>query len=318
MRALVCLTAALLLPPSAHAQPVADHHQHLFSPAIAALISPPAPAAPVAPITATDLIAHLDRAGIKRAAVMSTAYIFGQPSRNVANQYEKVRADNDWTSEQVAQFPARLIGFCGINPLEDYAFAELARCAEDPSLRHGVKLHFGNSAVDYRNTGHVAQLRRVFAAANDHGMAIAIHMRASVTQKLPYGAEEARVFLNEVLPAAPDVPVQIAHLAGAGGYPDSFEDDALTVFVAAIAKRDPRTTRLWFDVTTVAVPGGSEEQLQHVATRIRQLGIQRILYGSDAPTPNNLPRDGWALFRRLPLTEDEFATIANNVAPYMR
>jgi hypothetical protein len=43
----------------------------------------------------------------------------------------------------------RLRGFCGVNPLRDYALDELARCAEQPGLRHvahGLKLHFGNSA----------------------------------------------------------------------------------------------------------------------------------------------------------------------------
>jgi hypothetical protein len=35
----------------------------------------------------------------------------------------------------------------------------------------------------------------------------------------PYGAKQARTFLNEVLSAAPDVPVQIAHLAGGGCSP---------------------------------------------------------------------------------------------------
>src|SRR5262245_42525454 len=63
--------------------PLADHHQHLFSPAIAALISPVPPAAPVVPITATDLIALPDAAGIRRAVVLSVAYIYGQPTRSV-------------------------------------------------------------------------------------------------------------------------------------------------------------------------------------------------------------------------------------------
>jgi hypothetical protein len=37
--------------------------------------------------------------------------------------------------------------FCGFNPLKDYALDELARCAGTPLLRHGIKLHFGNSNV---------------------------------------------------------------------------------------------------------------------------------------------------------------------------
>jgi hypothetical protein len=35
--------------------------------------------------------------------------------------------------------------------LKDYALEELARCAADPNLRRGLKLHFGNSVVDFHN-----------------------------------------------------------------------------------------------------------------------------------------------------------------------
>ena len=31
-----------------------------------------------------------------------------------------------------------------------------------------------------------------------------------------------------------------------------------------------------------------------------------------------LPREAWAAFRELPLTEEEFARIARNTAPYLR
>ena len=72
--------------------------------------------------------------------------------------------------------------------------------------------------MDLDNPQHVARLRDVFHAANR--MAIVVHMRSSVTRQRPYGEEQARVVLNEVLPAAPDVAVQIAHLAGAGGDDD--------------------------------------------------------------------------------------------------
>jgi uncharacterized protein len=61
------------------------------------------------------------------------------------------------------------------------------------------------------------------------------------------------------------------------------------------------------------------ERAKLVARRLRQLGLQRILYGSDAAVRGNLPpREGWAAFRRLPLSEDEFRTIALNVPPYLR
>jgi hypothetical protein len=56
-----------------------------------------------------------------------------------------------------------------------------------------------------------------------------------------------------------------------------------------------------------------------VAKRIRQAGVKRILYGSDAAAGTSLrPREGWAAFRRLPLTEAEFRQITKNLAPYLR
>jgi len=198
------------------------------------------PVASAKTTTADDLIQQLDAAGIKRAVVLSTAYIFEQPSRQANAAEEKVRRDNDWTSQQVARFPDRLIGFCGLNPLKDYALDELARCASDRHLNRGLKLHFGNSVVDYHNPAHIEQVRRVFRAANDHRMAIVVHMRASVTQKLPYGRAEALIFLNELLPAAPDVVVQVAHLAGAGSWQDEGAQQAFEVLADAVARRDPR------------------------------------------------------------------------------
>jgi predicted TIM-barrel fold metal-dependent hydrolase len=297
--------------------PMADYHQHLFSPALAALVSSTPPVSQATTVTATDLIAILDTARIRRAVVLSTAYIFTQPTRSVENDYEKVKADNDWTASQVAQFPDRLVGFCGINPLKDYAVEEVARCAKIPELRRGVKLHLGNSAFDYHNPQHVEQLRRVFRTANDSGMAIVIHMRSSTTFRLPYGRDEALVFLKDVLPAAPDVAVQIAHLAGGGGYADPSIDPALQVFVEAIQRNDPLVRHLWFDVSGVVTAATTAQQAMLIVARIREIGVPRILYGTDGLGTNSA-RDGWESFLRLPLTTAEFRTVANNTPPYMR
>src|SRR2546426_9124436 len=37
---------------------------------------------------------------------------------------------------------------------KEYALAELTRCASDPQLHFGIKLHFGNSDVDLHNPQH--------------------------------------------------------------------------------------------------------------------------------------------------------------------
>ena len=310
---LIALATLSLSSMEAQTAPRVDHHQHLFGPDIVKLSGVSASS-----ITASDLVALLDSAGIRRALILSVAYMYGNPNKPpVENEYQKVKAENDWTSQQIARFPDRLRGFCGFNPVKDYALAELARCAKDQYLHSGVKMHFGNSDIDLHNPKHVEKLRQVFHAANANRMPIVVHLRSSVTRHRPHGRAEAEIFLKDVVPSAPDVPIQIAHLTGAGGY-DAATDDALSVFVDAIARQDPRAKNLYFDVSGGVASGLSDSTAKLVATRIRQIGINRILYGSDGAVPGNTPREAWAAFRRLPLTNAEFDTIANNVATYMR
>jgi predicted TIM-barrel fold metal-dependent hydrolase len=279
-----------------------------------------APRPTLQPLTADELIAHLDAAGIRRALVLSLAYIHGSPAFRRENEHAQTRAENDWTSQQVARYPDRLRAFCSVNPLREYALTELQRCANDPNLRHGLKLHFANSQVDLRNDQHVQQLRVVFRAANARRMPIVAHIwTGNETTGAPYGRAEADVFLKDLLPAAPDIPIQIAHLAGAGRL-DRGSKEALTLLADAVAARDPRTRNLYFDVTTNVTMETSREEAEFLAASLRRIGLERILYGSDMASLGNVPpRQGWGAFRAmLPLTEAEFRTIAENVAPYMR
>jgi len=263
------------------------------------------------PRSADDLIAVLDEAGIRRAAVLSVAYWFGSPlmPKAAGDEYANVRTENDWTAQQAARYPDRLVAFCSFNPLKDYALQEIDRCAKIPEVK-GIKLHFGNSGVDVRNPAHVEKLRKVFAAANAHHLAIVAHLW---TLDKRYGREDAQILLDKILPAAPDVPVQIAHFAGGG---PGYTDEALAVYADAIAAGDPRTRNLYFDVATVADEQPAEV-LRTFARRIRQVGLRRVLFGTDLGPP--MPRQSWLTFRTtVPLTDDEFKTIAGNVAPYFR
>jgi predicted TIM-barrel fold metal-dependent hydrolase len=303
--------------PGGRFAPEADHHQHALSPEAVELLG--GIGGPRA-LGAREIIPLLDSAGIRRAALLSVAYMYGSPSRTVQQEYAKVRAENDWTAAQATLYPDRLVAFCGFNPLREYALEELARCAQRPVPGRGIKLHFGNSDVQVDDPAHLAKLRQVFRVANERGLAIVVHLRASISRRRPYGAAQARVFLEELLPLAPDVVVQVAHLAGTGpGYDDPPADSAMAVLAEAMQRNDPRTRRLWFDVTSVVDTGISRAQAALVARRIRQVGLERILYGTDAAIMDNLrPRQSWAAFRSLPLTDDEIARIADNVAPYFR
>ncbi len=290
-----CVVAAAI------AAPRVDHHQHLLTPAMAAEGQKP--------IDAAAMITMLDEAGIERAVLLSNAYRYIDPAQ--------VKAENDWTADEAAKYPERLVAFCGFNPLADYALEELARCAADQRFGRGIKLQFGMSAVNLADAAHVAQVKRVFQAANDSRLAIVVHMRGRRAH--PYGAAQAQTFIDELLAAAPDVPVQIAHFAGGGAANDPPSDEALATFIAAIARQDPKVRNLYFDVALVAPADLSPERTQFVVKSIRDLGLQRILYGSDGGDPTDPPPKAMLeAFRKLPLTDAEFRAIEGNHAPYLR
>jgi len=264
------------------------------------------------PSTADQLIAQLDEAGIRRAVVLSVAYQWGSAFSSGPNEYENVRTENDYIARQVARYPNRLVGFCAFNPLKDYALKELERCQKVLHLK-GLKMQFGNSRVDIRKPEHLEKIRRVFRAANKLRMPIVAHLWTNPAYETE-GGQYAKIFLERILAEAPDITIQIAHMAGGGRSTDS----ALAVFAEAIAAGDPRTKNLYFDVATLTV-GQSGEGLQQDAARMRQIGLKRILYGTDTSPPHPPARISWGNFKGLmPLTDAEFRTIAGNVAPYLR
>ena len=69
-------------------------------------------------------------------------------------------------------------------------------------------------------------------------------------------------------------------------------------------------------VTGIAGDGTSSGAAEIVATRIRQLGVERVVYGSDAAVGEATPANQWSNFSRLPLSQSELAAIATNLAPY--
>ena len=256
------------------------------------------------PVTAEEVIRELDAAGIERGVVLSVAYWFASP--------EAARAENDWAIAEAAKYPQRLTVFCGIRVLAPHAVAEVERCAGQRGVK-GIKVHFGNSRVDMRKAEHAAKVRDVFAAANRAKLAIVVHLWTIGDYEEKAG-EHARAFLDQALPAAPDVTVQIAHMAG-GGFSN---DSAMAVFATAFAARDPRVARVYFDVAsiTTTVP---DRALANDAARMRQIGLDRFLWGSDMTSAENPARLQWRVYRGLsPLTEAELRTLASNVAPYLR
>lgn len=307
---------------------LADHHVHVFSPAVAHWLETELNLAPLPSFGSRELIAALDRDRVTRAAVLSNAYFFGHDTVRQSRDESLLTAENDRVAELIVQYPGRLVGFFGIDPLADSALEEIERCARRRVFA-GLKLHLANAAVDLRNPAHVQRLSEVFRRANALGLAVVIHMR---TLRSDYGREDAQIFIDKVLSAAPDVPVQIAHLGGWGGY-DVATDDALSVFIERANKIGSGKDRVYFDLSAVVRGVGRnaegsaakagvpdwwpEKRYVRLAERLRALGIRHVLFGTDWPdwTPRSYAAD---IEKNVPLSAAELRVLLTNRAPWLR
>src|SRR5262245_12710390 len=273
--------------------PAADHHMHMRSEAMAKAIklaaekmNEPVPPGPLSSQGAAEVLAALDSADVARAAVLSSAYLFGMPDVGFENERASVVAENDYISREVTKSRGRLVGFCSVNPLAKYAVGEVTRCATLPGMV-GIKLHFANSDVDLRNPAHVDRLKVIFREAQRSNRPLIVHL---YTRNPDYGARDARIFIREVLPEAPTVTVQIAHMAGGGGSYHDGADEALDAFVQAFAAGTLRRERILFDLAAVVNPFGGDadnaramrQSYARLANRIRQIGPAVDTHGNVA------------------------------------
>jgi predicted TIM-barrel fold metal-dependent hydrolase len=310
--------------PGSARDPIAiDHHLHVHSPAIIKFLphlctSPKLPEgcspAFAQAYTVEDLLAQMDAAGIRGGALLSTAYVAESALVDplVPDHAAIVHDGNAFTEAAARAHPDRLMAFIGINPLTPTALSELARWKGDPFVT-GVKLHLANSGVDLRNRDHVRKLAKVFRMAAANHFAIVIHMR---TGRDDYGAQDVRIFLRDILPAAGNATVQVAHAAGWGGL-DANTLEALGTFADAIDAKPSLRKHLYFDLAEVWDGDSSEADMAKLAALIRRIGVRQFLPASDWPFASNLSTYYGESYPRLALTDAEWSVIRRNVATYV-
>jgi len=300
-----------------------DHHVHLNSPAIRAFLPDFCASVKryggcdphlVAPHSPADLLAAMDRAGIRRSVVLSDAYLAESPLMNPQrpDAAKIVREANDWTVGLARQYPERFSAFIAVDPIRPTALPEISRWRGNSAVA-GVKLHLTASGVDLRKDSDVTALAAVFRAASEARFAIVIHMR---TMKPDYGAADVQRFISDVLPAAGNTPVQIAHAGGWGGI-DKATLSALGAFADAVKADPERFQHVWFDLSGVWNDKSSDADKQALVALIRRIGPQHFLPGSDWPYNGDDLADYYGrVYPELPLTTQEWSIIRSNVAPY--
>lgn len=301
-----------------------DHHMHVHSPAILAFLPGycgsvgrigKCDPAFTAPLTPDDLLSAMDKAGIRRGLLMSTAYLAESPMMvpERPDHAAILRAANDWTVALALAHPDRFTTFIGIDPITPTALPEIARWKGRPGVG-GIKLHLTNSGVDLRDAGQRRMLADVFRADAAAHLPIMIHMRTRATD---YGAADVRAFIADVLPAAGNDPVQIAHASGWGGI-DANTLSALGAWADAFEANPRLGTHVWFDLAEVWKDDTPAADKAKLVALIRRIGPKHFLAASDWPFAGDLVAYYGHTYPSLPLSEAEWSIIRRNVAPYAR
>ena len=240
----------------------------------------------------------------RKMLLISGAFNF-QNDRPQDEEKNLVRAENTLLAEMVAQYPDRLFGFCGLDPLKGYFSDELRRCINELGL-HGVKLHLPISRIDLNNVTHVLALKGACRMAATEGIPLLIHNLSSGS-----GTAYAQFFIQEFFEPNKMLTVIFAHAGGGSSLTDftiNFLDE-----IGNYMEYQNRGHEIFFELSGIAVSSSDtdSEVFKHLADAIERIGTDRFLFGSDFPMRNS-EKYLAELSAKLPISETSLHRIASN------
>lgn len=289
-----------------------DNHVHIMSPALIKLFK--AAGIPFSkPDNAySDINVISERLGTKRFKMVSMAYLWGHPEfGKVNNEYEMVKAENDFVLENLKWSMILIRAYCGINPLKDYALEEVKRCRKAGA--NGIKLHFNANQIYLTEPEHVAKLKPIFEYAGNKKLPLLVHFDNSHPKT---GARDVKILFEQILSDIRPIDLQIAHFGTSGGFNEKTKViiDAFLEQFENVSKHNKKH-RITFDISAVALDKDSEgvpkltaEEFKELSVYVRKLGMNKISFGTDYPL---YPVDEYIgiLRERVGMTEDEIKAI---------
>ena len=299
-----------------------DHHVHILSPelvrdwqSLGVPFSRPDSAY-------TSVTAALGGAS-RQAFLVSMAHIYGSEEfrgelgLTEDAEHARVRLANDHVAVEAAHAPEALVGFCSVDLLRPYARAEIERCRSELGLA-GIKLHLPAAGIDVANAEHLRVLEEVAALAAREGRPLLVHLASPGAELRD---ERLATFIDRVVRPNPGLELYVAHLGGSGGY-RAVGQPVVRAFTAFLRESDANARRpIYFELSgallareTDGVPATPREDAELLAADLRELGLERVVFGSDYPVFD--PDDQAGLLReRLPLSSDEIAQMLGRRGP---
>jgi predicted TIM-barrel fold metal-dependent hydrolase len=198
---------------------------------------------------------------------------------------ERLKRRNRWTCEMAREHP-ELVAFPSVDPLmnTEEMVAELESCARECGAS-GIKLHPAEGHYFPRDE----RMWPVYAKAQELALPIITH--GGLFMMSPDEPYTRPSNFEQILQSFPELTLVVAHM-GHGFWDESVE----------LAKK---YSNVYFD--TSAVVSGVEHLKvlsdDDATELIRQLGVERVMFGSDYPWFN--PAIDLKRFLRLPLTPAE-------------
>ncbi len=150
---------------------------------------------------AEDLIRNMDERNITKSVVLNIGW----------KSHEMCVRTNDYILESIAKYPERLIGFCGIQPLErDKSIAEIERCCRAGARGIG-ELRPDAQGYDLTDAGLLAPVAKCLT---EHGMFISLHASEPVGHIYAGKGDMTPDILYRFIERNPDLKVILAHFGG--------------------------------------------------------------------------------------------------------
>lgn len=242
---------------------IIDAHTHVFAPEVRddrdAYLDDPCFAALYANpkakiITADELVASMDAAGIAVAAILNIGW----------TTHERCVESNDYLLESIARYPQRLVGFAMVQPrYGEKALLEIERCAAGGISGIG-ELRPDIQGLDLEDNGVMTPF---VSALVEHDLILLTHASEPVGHQYPGKGSVTPEALYPFIVRYPDVKIICSHWGG--GLP----------FYALMPEVKNALKNVFFD--TAASPFLYRPQVYEQVAQI--LGANKIIFGSDYP-----------------------------------
>lgn len=297
------------------AKQIYDHHVHLMSPRLIKYFKDLGIPFSKPDADYSDLNAVSKRLGTRRFTLVSMAYMFGHPEfGKLKNEYETVKAENDYVIKAREKSSQNIKVFCAINPLKSYALMELKRCNEKLKA-DGIKIHSNANQIYLTEPTHLAKIKAIYEYAAENNMPILLHFDNSHPK---FGEPDIKLFVDKILANIKPATFQIAHFGTSGGF-NAKTKRVINAFIKQFETNpNIKKHKIMFDISAVGldknsegVPKLTDEQFAELATLARKIGFDKIVFGTDYPL-YSAEEYLKILKTRLKLTDKEIETMLKN------